>query len=266
MTTLTLHIISLLSLQSLTCAYTNASPRAVFTPSNILQIRQSGDEYCAGSTCPDGECIPLGYHCCSDGASCAAGTDCVPNGCCPIGETCTGPGGTMTFPGPVAVPTLTDSGFGDVSTPIDTGFGGDTTPTLTGTDTAYDYTTPTFSSLDLNTLTSSDAYDSYLATAYPTATGSGKSELGTAQSLLSTEKSGGAFSSTGAAAGFSSPPGTETTHRTPTTSPVVSVTSAAGGGSPSPESQPASGAERGIISAFLVGGILAGLVMSLHAL
>ena len=163
----------------------------------------------------------------------------------------------MTFPGELSAPTLT--GLSDLSS------------------AAMSFATPTLGSIDPNTLSSfGDAYESYLATAYETATGSVKSALGSAQDILS---SADRFFSTATGevpAVVAAPTSTDligtketsstTTRRTPTTSTAQSTTS------PTPQSQPASGgqsasgAERGVSSVWFGGVACAGLVIAMGAL
>lgn len=252
-------LFSLLSLQTLTSAFTSPAPRALFGNSSPLQIRQSGDETCLGSVCPSGDCIPSGYTCCSDGAGCPIGSDCVPDGCCPTGESCSGSGGgTMTLPGELTAPTL--SGFSDLSS------------------AAPSFATPTFGSIDTSALSSfGDAYQSYLATAYSTATGSVKSAISTAQDALSSadgflSTADDIFSTaTGEVPAVVAPTSTNGGARTKEATPTAqSTTRPTSGGSRTgqsqPQSQPASGAEREVSSVWFGGLACAGLVMVMWAL
>lgn len=262
----------LLSLLSFTAA-TSSSPRVLFA-ANPLQIRQSGEETCLGSTCPDGSCAAIGYHCCSDGASCAAGTTCVKNGCCDIGDTCLGDGpGTTTLPGAITVPTLT--GLSAAGLSAATGAAGGLTSLVGGT-------------LNVNTLTSLNAYESFIKSAYATASGEEKSGLGDDKTLLSKQQSllasssgiipavlakptttgglmtGGAEESTSTTSTKAAPTSSSPTSSTPTSS----TTSAAPSSQQTPATQAAgSGAERGMVSSVaLAGAALAGLVVVMAAL
>lgn len=115
------------------------------------------DTFCDGITCA-GSCVPFGYLCCSDGGGgCPASSRCVPNGCCAIGKTCVGGGGTLTLPGGVGpAPTLSDS------TPANTAPAGNSAAA------------PSFNP---TTDSSTDGYESFLATAYPS-TGSAGGGVG----------------------------------------------------------------------------------------
>ena len=191
----------------------------------LLAARNPQSEtFCDGITC-GASCVPFGYLCCSDGGGgCPASSRCVPNGCCAIGKTCVGGGGTLTLPGGIGpVPTLSDS------TPANTAPAGNSA------------SAPSF---DPATVSGDDAFESFLATAYP-----------------STESAGGGVGGAGGGAAAPSTPGfpedaLSSSTTTSSSSPRVvssavlpSATPVSGGGSSSGGASSSSGSNNKASSA-----------------
>lgn len=162
----------------------------------------------------------------------------------------------MTFPAELSAPTI--SGLSALSSE------------------ALSFSTPNFDTFDSNTLSSFDnAYSSFLASEIASATGSVKSALGSAQDILSSADN---FLSTATgkvpavvvptttkgAAGTKEAP--STAKRAAATQTAQSTRKSASGSSPTPQSQPASGAERGVGGVWLGGMACAGLFMVMWAL